>query len=306
MPTDDETRMKIALLLFRQDGVVTRRQALRHYSPKALRHLVTSGRWQRSHLGVYVAHNGPITADQQRWVAVLACRAHVAGVSALSLLGLRGFGSSRLHLLIPAHRRDVDPPPFVRLHRTAMLPHRERAEVKNLPCTVPARAVVDAAQWASSDEQAATILAACVQQRLVSAADVRFTLDRMPRAFRRGLVGEMLEDLAGGIGSLPEAQFLHICRRAGFPRPKVQVSRRDASGRRRYLDAYFEEYGVHVEIDGGQHREVAAWWADMKRQNDLWIAGDRVLRFPSWAIRSRPDEVAAQVRAALRAAGWPG
>jgi very-short-patch-repair endonuclease len=164
--------------------------------------------------------------------------------------------------------------------------------------------VVDAAQWASTDQQAATLVAACFQQRLVSAADVRFTLDRMPRAFRRGLVGEMLNDLAGGIGSLPEAQFLQICRRAGFPQPKLQVSRRDASGRRRYLDAYFEEYGVHVEIDGGQHQEVAAWWADMKRQNELWISGDRVLRFPSWVVRSRPHEVATQVAAALRAAGW--
>jgi hypothetical protein len=304
MPTDDEIQMKIGLLLFRQDAVVTRRQALRYYSPKALRHLVASGRWQRPHLGVYVAHNGPITAGQQRWVGVLACRAYVAGISALSLLGLRGFGSSRLNLLIPAHRRDVDPPPFVRLHRTSVLPRRERAEVENLPCTVPARAVVDATQWASTDERAATILAACFQQRLVTAVDVRFTLDRMPRAFRRGLVGEMLDDLAGGIGSLPEAQFLHICLQAGFPRPKLQVSRRDAGGRRRYLDAYFEEFGVHVEIDGGQHQEVAAWWADMKRQNELWTSGDRVLRFPSWVVRSRPHEVATQVAAALRAAGW--
>jgi very-short-patch-repair endonuclease len=192
----------------------------------------------------------------------------------------------------------------VRIHRTSALPHTDRGTVDNLPCTVPARSVVDAAQWAITDEQAATIVAASVQQRLVTAVDVRLTLARMRRAHRRGLVDALLGDLAGGAGSLPEAEFLRICRKAGFPTPKLQVSRRDASGRRRYLDAYFEEYGVHVEIDGGQHREVTAWWADMKRQNDLWIAGDRVLRFPSWAVRSRPDEVSAQVRAALRAAGW--
>jgi very-short-patch-repair endonuclease len=111
-------------------------------------------------------------------------------------------------------------------------------------------------------------------------------------------------DLAGGAASLPEAEFLRICRKARFPAPKVQVSRRDARGRQRYLDAYFDEYSVHVEVDGGQHRDVAAWWADMRRQNDLWIAGDRVLRFPSWVVRTGPDEVAAQVRAALSAAGW--
>jgi very-short-patch-repair endonuclease len=59
-----------------------------------------------------------------------------------------------------------------------------------------------------------------------------------------------------------------------------------------------------VEIDGAQHLEVRAAWADMKRQNDLWITGVRVLRFPAWLVRTRPAEVLAQVRAALIAAGW--
>jgi hypothetical protein len=300
VPTD------LDLLLYLQDQVLTRAQALRHLSAGAVRHLLASGRWQVAHLGIYVAHNGPLTDGQRRLVAVLASRGYVAGLSALILLGLRGFATPQLHLLVPGHRRDDDPPPSVRIHRTGALPHSERGMVDNLPCTVPARAVVDAAQWAVTDEQAATIVAASVQQRLVTVIDVRLTLDRMRRAHRRGLVGALLGDLAGGAGSLPEAEFLRICRKAGFPRPKLQVSRRDASGRRRYLDAYFDEFAVHVEIDGGQHREVVAWWADMKRQNDLWIAGERVLRFPSWAVRSRPDEVAAQVGAALRAAGWRG
>jgi very-short-patch-repair endonuclease len=78
----------------------------------------------------------------------------------------------------------------------------------------------------------------------------------------------------------------------------------DADGRRRYRDAHFEEWGVHVEIDGGQHTEVAAWWADMRRQNAMAVAGDRVLRFPAWAIRNKPDEVITAVRTALIAAGW--
>jgi hypothetical protein len=293
-------------LLYYQDHVLTRAQARRHLSAGAVRHLIESGRWQVPHHGVYAAHSGPLTTAQRRRVAVLACRGYVAGVSALSLLGLRGFASPRLHVLISAHRRVADPPPSVLVHRTSALPHVERGAVDHLPCTVASRAVVDAAQWASSDGRAAAIVAASVQQRLVNPIDVRLTLARMPRARRRGLVGALLDDLADGVGSLPEAQFLRICRKAGFPRPRLQVGRRDASGRLRYLDAYFEEYGVHVEIDGGQHREVDAWWADMKRQNDLWIAGDRVLRFPSWAVRSRPYEVAAQVGAALRAAGWPG
>jgi hypothetical protein len=67
---------------------------------------------------------------------------------------------------------------------------------------------------------------------------------------------------------------------------------------------WYDEYRVHVEIDGGQHLEVRAAWADMKRQNDLWIAGARILRFPAWLVRARPGDVVAQVRAALLAGGW--
>jgi len=38
----------------------------------------------------------------------------------------------------------------------------------------------------------------------------------------------------------------------------------------------------------------------------LQDGGSRVLRFPAWTLRTRPADVAAQVRAALLAAGWTG
>jgi very-short-patch-repair endonuclease len=105
---------------------------------------------------------------------------------------------------------------------------------------------------------------------------------------------------------LAELDYLALTRRAGLPEPSRQQPRRDADGRRRYLDIWYDEYLVQVEIDGGQHLAARAAWNDMKRQNDLWIAGVRVLRFPAWLVRSRPAEVLCQVRAALTAAGWPG
>jgi very-short-patch-repair endonuclease len=111
---------------------------------------------------------------------------------------------------------------------------------------------------------------------------------------------------AAGATSLPEIDFARLCRRYDLPAPDRQVVRRDGSGRRRFLDVYWRAWRLHVEIDGAWHTAAEAWWADMQRQNDLWIAGDRVLRFPAWVIRSRPDDVAAQVRAALGAVGWRG
>jgi very-short-patch-repair endonuclease len=45
--------------------------------------------------------------------------------------------------------------------------------------------------------------------------------------------------------------------------------------------------------------DVEAWWADMRRDNDLTVSGYRVLRFPAFAVRDHPDVVAAQIADAL-------
>jgi hypothetical protein len=163
---------------------------------------------------------------------------------------------------------------------------------------------VDAARWAHHDERARAVVAAAFQQRLITGDDVEQVLAALPKVRRRAVIQEAIADARGGVHSLPEAQFLRLCRAAGLPRPSCQVRRVGSSGSRWYLDALFDEWQVHIEIDGGHHMDVRQWWADMKRQNDLWIPGSRVLRFPSWAVRNRPDDVVTQVRAALIAAGW--
>jgi very-short-patch-repair endonuclease len=169
---------------------------------------------------------------------------------------------------------------------------------------MPARTVVDAAQWAPSAEVATAIVAAAFQRGLITEEEVAQVLGRLPRARRRSVIAEAAADAAGGSHSPAELDYLRRSRRQGLPEPSRQVFRVDASGRRRYLDLYYEQWGVHVEIDGAQHNDVRAAWADMRRQNDLWIPGDRVLRFPAYAVRHRPAEVFAQVRAGLLTAGW--
>ena len=58
-----------------------------------------------------------------------------------------------------------------------------------------------------------------------------------------------------------------------------------------------------VEVDGGYHLEPETWWADMWRQNDLWIGDEIVVRFPAWALRRHPERVADQLRRALLRGG---
>ena len=149
-----------------------------------------------------------------------------------------------------------------------------------------------------------SLIAAAFQQRLVGRVDVEPVLARMTHARRRPLIVAAVDDAAAGAESIHEIDFARLCRRAGLPEPSRQAVRTDRAGRRRYRDVYFDAWRVHVEIDGGQHMEVRAWFADMRQHNEIAIAGERLLRFPGWALRHRPAEVVADVRAALEAAGW--
>ena len=295
-------------LVARQHGVVSRWQALRCMPANAVDRRLRSGRWQTPHRGIYVTHSGPVDHQQRRWIAALAGGAGrvglLGGLSALETLGLRGFTAEAVHVLVPARRTMRNPPQGVILHRTSLVEPDDVHRMGDPPGTMPARSLIDAAQWATSDDQARAIIAAGFQQRLVRAGQMESVLARRLRARRRSVIAEAVRDATAGAHSVPEADFLRLCRRARLPAPDLQHRRRDSAGRQRYLDAYFADWGVHVEIDGGQHADVRQWWADMQRQNDLWIAGDRVLRFPAWAVRHRAQDVAAQMRAALLAAGW--
>ncbi|MGC4762028.1 DUF559 domain-containing protein [Micromonospora sp. DT46] len=304
LPRDDAD--ELTWLLFHQEDVISLDQARRHLSSKAIRHRVATRRWRQVHRAVFVAHNGPVGPAQHRWIAVLAAgpAAMLGGLTAAQAWGLRGHDSRIVDVLLPAAHQSRALPPGVRLHRTTLLGEEDVLHVGQPPRTMPARSLVDAAQWAATDEQARAIIAAGFQQRLVGGDDLHLVLDAMPRIRRRNLIRQTAADAAGGAHSLAELDFLDLVRRAGLPDPSRQAVRYDSAGRRRYLDAWFEQWRVHVEIDGGQHLDPATAWTDMRRQNDLWIDGDRVLRFPAWAVRNDSRTVVAQLRAALRAAGW--
>ncbi|MEW2440477.1 hypothetical protein ACFFKH_16215 [Micromonospora marina] len=310
LPAHDAGRLE--WLAFDQAGVVTWAQATALLTPGTVRGLVRSGRWRSICRGILVTGNGRLTWDQQLWVAVLAAGsgAVLAGVTAAGEAGVRGLRREPLHVLVPAGRH---PPTLLRrlpldvtgvvVHRSSVLPDSHR-QVARPPRTTTARAVVDGAGWARSDDEARSVLAAACQQRRVSPEEILAVLDVLPRAPRRELIRRTTADIAGGAEALSELDFLTLCRRHRLPVPDLQERRRDQSGRLRFLDAYWRRWRLHVEVDGAHHMDVRHWAADMQRQNDVWTAGDRILRFPAWLLRSRPDEVAATVRRALIAAGW--
>jgi hypothetical protein len=287
--------------LEQQSGVLATASAVRWLGRAAVRWRLESGRWQRPCRGVVVTHAGPLTASQLRWAAVLGSGpgAVLAGLTAAHLSGLTGFEDRHIYLLVPASRRVHALLPGVVVHRSAILGPADIQPARQPPRTRAARSLLDAAAWAAADNRARAILAAGVQQRLVRADDLRDALARQPRIRRHALLSVTLADIAGGAEALSELDFCRLTRRYGLPEPERQVIRRDAAGRRRWLDCYWKSARLVVEVDGMWHMDAQAWWADMQRDNELTAGGYRVLRFPAFAVRDHPDVVARQLAVAL-------
>jgi very-short-patch-repair endonuclease len=221
----------------------------------------------------------------------------------LELHGLRGITAPVVHLIMTGHRR-LSAPAGVVVHRVRALDEDERHPAARPPTTSIGRAVVDAASWARSDDEARLIIAASYQQRLVSESEIRRVLDRASNVNRRHLILCTSRDASAGSHSLGELGLLGICRSSRLPLPTRQLRRRDSRGRDRYLDAVFDPWRLVVEVDGAQHASVAQMWDDSARQNDLALAGYVILRYPVHVVREQPQLVAREIRAALIAAGW--
>jgi very-short-patch-repair endonuclease len=301
---------KLEWLEFEQSGVLSSAQALEVIGRDAARSRLHNGRWRRICRGVFSTHNGPLTRDQQLWAAVLAAGpgARLAGVTAATESGVRGLPAEPIQVIVPAQRMvssrlsGVSPDmAAVRVYRTTVLPpHHE--QTGRPPRVAVGRAVIDAAAWAPSDRAAQVVIASACQQRRVKPAELRDVLAMFPSIRRHRLIGTTIANVEGGAEALSEIDLLALCRQHGLPRPEMQQRRADATGRNRYIDAYWPEARLQVEVDGAHHMDTQTWVADMLRQNQIWIAGDRVLRFPAWLLHADPAAVALQIRAVLDAA----
>src|SRR5205823_5485529 len=87
---------------------------------------------------------------------------------------------------------------------------------------------------------------------------------------------------------------------AGLPHPRSQVSLRDDLGL--FLarpDLYYPDARLAIEYDGATHCESLA--ADNRRQNRMFDAGYRLLRFTAGDVLDTPAAVVSMVRRALQA-----
>lgn len=269
-------------------------------SRHALDARLAAGRWQRIGQAI-VLHNAELSRPERWRVAVLNCgpRAVLASFSAAEMAGLRGWERDEVHVLAPAgvprpHLRGL---PLI-LHRTSQpIDTTAAGHAQQI-----APALVLAAAAFRSARPASGVLAAGVQQRLVTAGQLQVALDGAPRTRHRHALWNAVTDIAMGAEALSEIDFVLLCRRNGLPPPRQQAVRVERSGRRRYLDAEwlrFDGRRLVCEIDGALHLTPRRWFDDQLRQNEIVLSGSLVLRYPSVVVRTEEKLVADQLRRAL-------
>ncbi len=261
---------------------------------------VAAGRWARHGSQTFSMRTGPLGHLAQCWRAVWEIGERVAlvdGVTALQLAGLKGWAEEVVHVSL-LHWHDPNRRPGIAVHKVIRRVEGESAGA-GVPRTKPAIAAIRAAHWAVSDRAAATILAMTVQQRLATGEQLIEAQQRVRGRTRRAFIKQIVQDIADGAHSLNELDVAAACRARGLPEPTRQVVREGRDGRI-YLDVYFEEYGLVVEIDGAGHLQGLAAVHDALRANEVVIDGDRVLRINVLGWRLDADAFLDQVDDALR------
>jgi hypothetical protein len=256
---------------------------------------------------VVVLHSGQLTRPQQRWVGVL----HAGPGAVLTLAtaaeagGLVGFEADEVHVAVQ-HGRElddlVDSAVTVRVHQTRhvtsdVAPLRQPARQKL------ARAVVELASSASTENRTRALIAAAVQQRLVRPDHLREFIASRPTLPKRRLIRETVGDVAGGAQSLPELDYSRALRRVGLPQPVRQRKVRRQNGVW-YLDNDFDEWSVTVEVNGSQHYGLLASEADGVRRTVLQLHGRIVVDVSSYVVRHRVGLAMLATAGALMAHGY--
>lgn len=304
-PSYDDARFAAARELAAQQGhVLSRRQLYALGLTRwEVRGQVRRGRWKLIGDQSVQLHNGVLDPVGERWAAVFqgGPRACLDGGSALVAAGLERYELDRVRVSVPRGARIRRDRRF-NIRQTRRWSSDEIVRV-GIPRTQPATAAVRAALWARTDREATYVLTLSVQQGIAPVEAIAHALLRVRRDKRRLLLHEIVNELADGARSLGEFDVVReLCRR-GLPAPERQVLRKD--GRNRYyLDLYWPDFRLVLEIDGIHHSWAENVVGDALRQNAVVLDGDRFLRLPLLGLRLEPDAFFAQVEQALRSGGW--
>jgi very-short-patch-repair endonuclease len=301
---EPDAERALTKLAERQYGLVTLYQARAlGLTDRQVRRRLATGRLRTMDRVVYCFPGLPASWEQTVMAAVLTAGepALASHATAAYLWGLVGLRPERIEIVMP--RRDRAARSFV-VHESTDLAAEDRAELRNIPLSGPARTAVDlgaSAPWLV--EQA---LDAGVRKRLFTLEGVARVIARVGRRGRRGVgVIPPLVEARVHWDSTTESEledlFRRVLDRGGIPQPTPQWRVQDAEGdfvcRR---DFAYANQRVLVELDSeAHHMDRYSFRRDRATQNRTTLLGWRTLRYTWWDLVTRPEKVRAEIREAL-------
>jgi len=268
----------------RQWGVLSHAQAIRAgLTDDQIAYRLKTGQWRGAATNVYVVAGAPARWQQNAMVASLAGPAGTVAshLTAAALFGLAkppatpqvtiGRGASGRFRGAEIFRGEFEP--------------GETCVRSKIPCTTPARTIVDcAAAGLLEGEQLCDLVDSALCKKLVRPSRL---LERSARAWagargpRRGRLTSLERALdvwrcGAPAGSPPEARLQRKLIEWGFPRAERQVEVYDEDGKFvARADVGIRELKVLFEYDSDEHHGPRCWIADDERKERLeqlgWI-----------------------------------
>jgi very-short-patch-repair endonuclease len=290
-------------LLRAQHRVIARRQALAcGMTDRMLQFRIRpGGPWRKLLPGVYVTVTGTVSREQREMAALLyaGSRSVLTGLAAARRHGISTLTSTTVDVLVPAKVR-FQSTAFVRVRRTWRMPEQVciAGEIRYV---MPGRAVADAARSMTVARDVRGLVAQTVQQQRCSIEMLNIELEQGP-AQGSALLRAALVEVRDGIRSVAEGDLRTLLRRGRVPMPQFNARLYDRGRLIAMVDAWWADEGVVAEVDSREYHYSAEDWQQTMRRHDRLVAqGVLLLHFTPGQIRSAPEEVITQIRAALAA-----
>ncbi len=293
----------IEQVLSQQGDVIARAQLLRAgWTEATLRYRTRAGgMWALILPGIYVRGNGVLADGQRETAAALFAGpgSVVTGKAAARQYGLRVPATDAVDVLVPrsAKRQSIG---FVRVHRTMRMPDRPsvRAGIRWAPV---ARAVADATRAEMGVREARALVAGAVQQRACTISALGTELAAGPKR-GSGVLRTVLEEVAAGVRSAAEGDLRKLIRHNKLPQPMYNAQLLIGQDFLAQPDAWWPEAGVAGEVDSREwHLLPADWERTMARHAAMTAKGILVVHVTPQQLKTQPDRVAADLRAAIEA-----
>lgn len=235
------------------------------------------------------------------FASTLACGegAVVSHRSAAALMGLLDRGPASIHVTAPCQRgRKID---GIRSHSARHLRRDETGTFDGIPCTSPARTMVDVAT-----EVGVRTLRSCFERAAafgvldVDAVDESIRVGRPGAPAIRALLTEWQPALPTGskprLKSPLEAMVLPLLTARGLPMPRCNAPVELAEGKKIEVDFLWEAQRFVLEADSRDfHGTEVAFERDRWRDRELMRAGYGSLRVTKRQAEREADAVAAAI-----------